>query len=159
MKTYVSLGSNLDNPIQHVSLAIEELAMLPLTTRRCISSLYRTPPLGPASQPDFINAVIGLETELTPHALLQALQAIEQQHGRVRAERWGPRTLDLDILLYASLAQQDATLTLPHPGLTQRAFVLLPLFEIAPDLQLPDGRWLRDCLKEVNSDGIVIAQR
>ncbi|WP_069384940.1 2-amino-4-hydroxy-6-hydroxymethyldihydropteridine diphosphokinase [Halomonas caseinilytica] len=137
---WIGLGSNLDAPRSHVERALSELDQLPLTRRRRASSLYATRPVGPADQPDFINAVAQLETRLSPLALLDQLQALEQRHGRVRERRWGPRTLDLDLLLFDDRRLVTPRLTLPHPEMVKRAFVLVPLAEIAPALVLPDGR-------------------
>ncbi len=131
--TYVGLGSNLADPRSQVSRAIEELARLPGCTLCVRSSLYATVPLGPVDQPDFINAVVSIASSLAPLALLGALQAIEQAHGRQRdGTRWGPRTLDLDLLLYGEDTLDLADLVLPHPEIANRAFVLVPLAEIAP---------------------------
>ncbi len=142
---YIGLGSNLQQHSQQIQAALQALKQLPTTRLIGHSSLYRSPPLGPADQPDYINAVAILSTELSPHALLFLLQAIETQQGRVRnGLRWGPRTLDLDILLYDNLCLTDSRLTLPHPGFYERAFVLCPLYECAPDLVLPNGRPLAD---------------
>ncbi len=134
---YIGIGSNLAGPILQVRRAFSCLDGLPRS--RCIarSPLYRSAPLGPADQPDYVNAVAGLETALPPAQLLAALQAIEHRRGRVRRQRWGPRTLDLDILLYDDLVQDDPRLTLPHPRLAQRRFVLYPLRDIAPGLTIP----------------------
>jgi len=134
---YVGIGSNLGNPLVQVSEALAALAILPQT--RCViqSPWYRSEPLGPPGQPYYINAVAGLETSLAPLVLLSALQAIENTHGRQRTLRWGARTLDLDMLLYGDLVQDDPHLTIPHPRLHERAFVLYPLLDIAPDLRIP----------------------
>ncbi|WP_295448502.1 2-amino-4-hydroxy-6-hydroxymethyldihydropteridine diphosphokinase [uncultured Thiodictyon sp.] len=130
---YIGLGSNLDDPRAQLCRAIHELAGLPGCTLRARSSLYATAPLGPVAQPEFVNAVAVLTTKLTPLALLGALQGIERDHGRVRdGARWGPRTLDLDLLLYGDWQLQLPGLTLPHPEMARRAFVLVPLAEIAP---------------------------
>ncbi len=136
---YVGLGSNLEQPRQQVTEALKELAELPRSRLAAHSSLYLSHPVGPADQPDYINAVAALVTALAPESLLQALQALEQRHGRVRtAERWGPRTLDLDLLLYADSRIQTPRLEVPHPRMAERAFVLVPLAEIAPDnLMIP----------------------
>lgn len=137
---YVGLGSNLDDPAGHVRCALDGLARLPSTRLVASSSLYRSLPMGPQDQPDFVNAAAGLLTTLPPEKLLSALQAIEDAHGRQRASpRWGPRTLDLDLLLYGELRRAGETLALPHPGLAERPFVLIPLLEIAPGLRLPGG--------------------
>lgn len=136
-QAFIALGSNLENPVSQIQQAFDELNQLPVTKLISRSSLYRSAPVGRLDQPDFINAVALIETHLTPHDLLNALLAIEQRHGRVRESLNAPRTLDLDILLYDALQYQDAELTLPHPRMTQRAFVLQPLMEIAPDCHIP----------------------
>lgn len=140
LPAYIGLGSNLDDPRRQLGRALEALAALPETRRVSVSSFYRSPPLGPADQPDYLNAVAGLLTRLAPADLLAALQAIETGQGRRRdGPRWGPRTLDLDLLLHGSAQLATPELTLPHPGLRERAFVLVPLAEVAPGLRLPDG--------------------
>jgi 2-amino-4-hydroxy-6-hydroxymethyldihydropteridine diphosphokinase len=139
VRAYIGLGSNLDDPLSQVRAALTELAQLPHTRLAAVSPLYRTPPMGPADQPDYINAVAALDTELEPLALLDQLQRIELQHGRLRTLRWGPRTLDLDLLLYGERVISNERLTVPHPGLRERPFVIFPLQAIAPGLVLPDG--------------------
>lgn len=135
---YVGIGANLDDPVQQVTRALRELGDLPHTSLTKASSLYCTPPMGPPDQPDYINAVAELQTTLAPLALLDELQRLEQLHRRVRgSERWGPRTLDLDLLIYGEQHIGHPRLTVPHPGLAQRAFVLVPLAEIAPALTVP----------------------
>jgi len=152
---YIGIGANLDGPVQQVSRALNELAALPRTRLVKKSSLYRTPPMGPPDQPDYINAVAELDTWLTPLALLDELQRIEQLHRRVRgAQRWGPRTLDLDLLLYGAQKIEQPRLRVPHPGLAERAFVLLPLVEIAPALAVPGLGALADLKASISSDGI-----
>lgn len=151
---FIGLGSNLDQPARQVVRALSALATLPDTRLVAASSLYRSAPLGPAGQPDYINACAWLETALTPHALLAALQAIEQAHQRLRLERWGPRTLDLDLLLYGDARIATDTLTVPHPGLTQRNFVLQPLAELAPVLCLPDGRGVAALAAQAGWEGL-----
>jgi 2-amino-4-hydroxy-6-hydroxymethyldihydropteridine diphosphokinase len=137
-RVYIGLGSNLDNPLNQVNTAIDSLRELQHSTLINVSSLYISEPMGPADQPDFINAVACLETSLEPNALLNALLAIEDAHGRQRnGERWGARILDLDILLYGDKTIKDDRLTVPHSGLHQRSFVLYPLQEINPDLWIP----------------------
>ena len=133
---FIGIGSNLDNPLLQVQTALRELAQIPNTALIRSSSLYRTPPMGPPDQPDYINAVAALATTLSPTELLDALQALEARHGRVRTIHWGPRTLDLDLLLYGNETVHTARLTVPHPGIAQRAFVVLPLAEIAPALEI-----------------------
>jgi len=134
---FIALGSNLENPIQHIRQAFDELAKLPTSRLLVYSSLYRSAPVGRLDQPDFINAVAQIETALSAHALLDALLAIEQRHGRIRESVNAPRTLDLDILLIDDLQCKDDNLTLPHPRMHQRAFVLQPLMEIYPDCYIP----------------------
>lgn len=135
---FIGIGSNLADPRQQVNSALQELSGLAATRLHSRSALYRSAPMGPQDQPDYINAVARLDTGLTPDALLDALQAIEARHGRERnGERWGPRTLDLDILLYGDRCIDNPRLHVPHPGIADRNFVLYPLAEIAPDLDIP----------------------
>lgn len=136
-QAFIALGSNLENPVFQIQQAFDELKRLPGTRLISCSSLYRSAPVGRLDQPDFINAVALIETQLAPHDLLNALLAIEQRHGRIRESLNAPRTLDLDVLLYDALQYQDTHLTIPHPRMTQRTFVLKPLFEIAPDCNIP----------------------
>ncbi len=138
MRAYVALGSNQDQPERKVREAFEALAVLPGTRIEARSSLYRSPPWGLREQPDFINAVAAIETALQPHELMHALLTIETRAGRVRTgPRWGPRALDLDLLVYGDCVLDWPGLTLPHPRLAERAFVLMPLAEIAPGLDIP----------------------
>lgn len=153
-RVYVGLGSNLADPVNQVERALAALARLPETRCEAVSPLYRTPPMGPPGQPDYINAVAALSTTLAPHRLLDELQAIEHAHARRRAERWGPRTLDLDILLIGEKVLHDERLTVPHPGLAERAFVLLPLCDIAPDLEVPGQGRASSLLARLNPEGI-----
>lgn len=132
---YIGLGSNLDEPRQQVRRASTALAALDPSMR--LSSLYMSAPMGPQDQPRFINAVAEIRTRLSPAALLDELQAIEQAHGRTRERHWGPRTLDLDLLVYGDEIISTSRLVVPHPGLPERAFVLYPLAELAPALQIP----------------------
>lgn len=135
---YIGLGGNLDRPAERIRAARAAIADLPGVTPLACSGLYRSAPMGPADQPDYVNAVMAINTELAPLELLDRLQAIEHAFGRVRlGERWGPRTLDLDILLYGDAILAGDRLTVPHPGLGLREFVLYPLQEIAPDLVIP----------------------
>jgi len=152
---YVALGANLGNPVATVLAAFGALANLPDSRVIRTSSLYRTAPLGITTQPEFINAVAALETTLAPESLLEALFEVEQRFGRQRAEKNGPRTLDLDLLLYDDLELQLPRLTLPHPRLHLRAFVLLPLAEIAPNLQLPKRGSLAAWLPAVSNQSII----
>ena len=143
---YVGLGSNLENPIQQVSKALIELNEIPQTRLLQQSQLYRSDPVGPPGQPDYINAVALLETALEPLDLLDALQSIENAHQRRRIQHWGPRTLDLDLLLYADQQIDLERLQVPHPHMTEREFVLYPLAEIAPEIELPNGIPLQQLL-------------
>lgn len=146
-RVYIGLGSNLATPLEQLRSALAALAALPQTQLVAQSSFYASDPLGPADQPRYVNAVAALDSELSPLALLDALQTIELEQGRTRkAERWGPRTLDLDILLFGERLLDEPRLTVPHYHMHARAFVLYPLAEIAPGLQLPDGRALTELL-------------
>ena len=148
---YIGVGSNLENPEAQVRSAIAELGGLPNTTLALSSSLYRSAPLGPVDQPDFVNAVAAVLTHLSPVELLAALQEIENAHGRKRgAERWGPRTLDLDLLSYGNVREALDELTLPHPGIAQRNFVLLPWQEIAPHYRIPGLATVAELAKQVS---------
>lgn len=152
---YVALGSNLDAPQAQIARGFAALAALPRTTLTARSWLYRTPPWGIVEQPDFVNAAARLATGLDPHALLAALLAIETAAGRVRGVRNGPRVLDLDLLAYDDLQLCDADLVLPHPRLHERAFVLLPLADIAPSLNVPGQGRVVDLLARVDARGCV----
>lgn len=136
---YIALGSNLNQPIEQLQSALQAMGRLPQTKLLKVSSFYQSKPLGPQDQPDYVNAVACIETQLAPLELLDALQHIENEQGRVRLRRWGERTLDLDILLYNNLQLQSARLTIPHYDMKNREFVIIPLQEIAPDLILPCG--------------------
>jgi 2-amino-4-hydroxy-6-hydroxymethyldihydropteridine diphosphokinase len=131
VNAYIGLGSNLQNPQQQLLDAVNEMAIWPDVQALELSPLYRTAPIGPQDQPDFINAVARLRTCLSPSALLKALQGLEQKHGRVRQRHWGERTLDLDILLYGTMQIEQPELSVPHPQLAKRAFVILPLRDVA----------------------------
>jgi 2-amino-4-hydroxy-6-hydroxymethyldihydropteridine diphosphokinase len=152
---YIGLGGNLENPREQVERAFVELASLPQSELLAQSPLYQSRPVGPAGQPDYINAVALIKTQLPPIELLDALQAIEQAHRRVRLEHWGPRTLDLDILLIDNQVLNTERLTVPHPFMTQRSFVLYPLADIAPDLILPCGTALASLIARCDRDGLV----
>jgi 2-amino-4-hydroxy-6-hydroxymethyldihydropteridine diphosphokinase len=156
---YVGLGSNLERPQEQLLRAFDEFSRLPGTCLSASSGLYRNPPMGPVPQPDYVNAVAALETRLSPLELLDGLQAIEQAHGRVRIERWGPRTLDLDLLLYADQIIDEPRLQVPHPGLHERPFVLYPLAEIAPGLTIPGRGPLAEWLARCPSGGLVRIDR
>jgi len=135
---YIGIGSNLDDPEQQVRAAIDALARLPRSTFVGASRLYRTAPWGKADQPAFVNAAAAVSTALSPRELLAALLAIERAQGRVRdGERWGPRVIDLDILVYGDARIDEPGLHVPHPRLAERAFALLPLADLQPDLEIP----------------------
>lgn len=151
---YVGLGSNLVDPGAQVTQGILAIARLSETRIVAQSSLYRSAPMGPPDQPDYINAVAAIETAQTAYDLLASLQAVEARHGRVRGVRWGPRTLDIDILLYGAERISGPGLTVPHPGLSERAFVLYPLYEIAPDLEVPGLGPLAGILRHCAGRGI-----
>lgn len=152
-EAYIALGSNLGDPRAHILQAFIELGELELSELICTSSLYQTPPLGPQDQNDYINAVVKIKTQLAPLPLLQQLLNIEKMHGRERRVRWGARTLDCDLLLYGDIELHEPDLTLPHPEMTRRAFVLLPLGEIAPDLFI-HGKTVSDYLRTIDCVGI-----
>ncbi len=137
VKAWIGLGSNLEQPQQQIKQALEDLGQIRETVVFRQSSLYQSAPMGPQDQPDYVNAVAEITTELTAIQLLRELQAIENQHGRVRNQHWGPRTLDLDLLVYAQTIINEPDLIVPHPGLAEREFVLYPLAEISPDLHIP----------------------
>lgn len=156
---FIAVGSNLADPVTQANDAIEALKQLPKSQFKQSSNLYSSTPMGPQDQPDYINAVVEITTELTPLELLDCTQAIEQEQGRVRKdERWGPRTLDLDIVVYGNEVMDSERLTVPHYGMKEREFVLYPLAEIAPNLTLPCGTRLEDLLKVVEQNGLRIWQ-
>lgn len=147
---FVGLGSNLNEPIHQIQNALIRLKSLSKTHLLKSSSLYQTKPVGHQDQPHYINAVAMLETELSPLELLKALQLIENEHGRVRGkEQWGPRTLDLDLLVYGKKTLNSPELTIPHPRLTERAFVLVPFAEIAAEWMVC-GQVIEDWLKKID---------
>lgn len=153
--TYIGLGSNLQKPKQQLHQALLALDGLPQSYLLAYSSFYQSAPMGPQDQPSFINAVAKLATGLSPLELLKQCQAIENQQGRERKQRWGARTLDLDILLYDHTIMQTETLTLPHYGLQDRDFVLLPLVEIDDNLTLPNGRAIKELLEHCQTYQLV----
>ena len=146
VRCFIGLGSNLEDPVNQIETAFQELAELEFCTLLNKSSLYSSAPVGPQDQPDFVNAVAELETSLEAHALLDQLQGIEQAHQRIRERHWGPRTLDLDLLLYGSEQINTERLTVPHAFMKERSFVLYPLSEINPELEFPDGTPLSQLL-------------
>lgn len=154
---YIGLGSNLSDPQQQIQLAVAALSDINNSELSAISSLYFSRPMGPQDQPDYMNAVAALTTELSPLALLDELQAIENKAGRVRKDnRWGARILDLDILLFGEQVINNERLTVPHYGLELREFVLLPLAEIAPQLILPNGKLITTLSQNIDNNGLKI---
>ena len=146
---YIAIGSNLASPLEQVNAALKALGDIPESRILAVSSFYRTPPLGPQDQPDYLNAAVALKTTLAPEELLNHTQRIELQQGRVRkAERWGPRTLDLDIMLFGNEVINTERLTVPHYDMKNRGFMLWPLIEIAPELVFPDGTILENLLRK-----------
>lgn len=154
-RVLIGLGSNLNSPPRQIKAAIKAISKLPATRLICCAPWYRSRAIGPGSQPPYINTVISIDTTLPPRALLQALQGIEKKQGRKRIVHWGPRTLDLDILLYGRRTMQTRRLHIPHPRLAQRNFVLYPLADIAPELILPNGTTLSKLLANCPPEGIV----
>lgn len=154
-QVFVGLGANLNDPVTQIKSALLALQVIPETQLIAFSSLYSSTPLGPQGQPEYVNAVAKISTKLTPETLLDALQAIEQQQGRERKEeRWGPRTLDLDIILFGEQIINTERLTIPHYHFHLREFVLYPLYQIAPELHLPDGTALSALLSQVPDKGL-----
>ncbi len=154
---YIGLGSNLANPKQQIHHAIDAIENIPDSEISTVSQLYFSRPMGPQDQPDYMNAVLALDTELSPIDLLDALQAIENNAGRIRKDnRWGPRVLDLDILLYGDQHINTERLTIPHYGLKVREFVLIPMAEIAPQLTLPDGSSVKHLSDNIDTNDLKI---
>ncbi|AOW77461.1 2-amino-4-hydroxy-6-hydroxymethyldihydropteridine pyrophosphokinase [Colwellia sp. PAMC 20917] len=154
---YVGLGSNLSDPQKQIELAVASLTQIKNTTLDGVSSLYFSRPMGPQDQPDYMNAVASLTTDLNPLDLLNELQAIENNAGRVRKDnRWGARILDLDMLLYDNQTINHERLTVPHYGLELREFVLLPLAELSPKLTLPNGKPVLALSQAIATNGLKI---
>ncbi|HEY2417521.1 MAG TPA: 2-amino-4-hydroxy-6-hydroxymethyldihydropteridine diphosphokinase [Steroidobacteraceae bacterium] len=152
---YVGLGSNLDEPATQVRRALKALAELPQTRLVRCSSLYRSTPMGPVTQPDFINAAAGLLTQWQASQFFGALRTLERELGRTAPhERWGPRRIDLDLLLFAQVRQEGPELQLPHPGIVNRNFVLYPLAEVAPELPVPGCGRVAELAARVSPNGI-----
>jgi len=145
---YLGLGSNINGPVQQLECAIRILGQQARCKILALSSFYSNPPMGPAQQPDYVNAVVCIDTDFSPGQLMDNLQAIEMQQGRKRGVRWGPRCLDIDILLYEQISLDSERLKIPHPGLCERNFVLYPLQEIAPDLNIPGKGHIIDLIKD-----------
>ncbi|MEP0354252.1 2-amino-4-hydroxy-6-hydroxymethyldihydropteridine diphosphokinase [Paraglaciecola sp.] len=155
IQVFIGLGSNLAKPLQQLKVAVDALGSLPDSRLLKVSSFYSSQPMGPQDQPDYVNSVALIETQLLPDVLLDHTQAIENEQGRQRkGERWGPRTLDLDILLYGSQTINTERLIVPHYGMQQREFVLYPMFEIAPNLILPNDKTLDDLISITPKNGL-----
>ncbi len=153
-RVYIGLGSNLGDPPIQIKSALDSITDIPETRLLEVSSFYRSKPVGPQDQPEYINAVALLDTELTPEALLDQLQAIENIHGRERKVRWGARTLDLDILLVEDVVICTSRLIVPHPQMHCRGFVLLPLHEIEPAAVITGKGMVRDLLEEIDTSDL-----
>ncbi len=151
---FVGIGSNLGDRVAHVTFASRELARLPRTRLVSVSPWFSSAPVGPGAQGDYLNGVAELRSSLSPDALLQHLQRIEKAAGRVRTQRWGARTLDLDLLLHGQHRRQSMRLTLPHPRIAERNFVVFPLCELAPSLRLPDGSRVQSLRARLGSAGL-----
>lgn len=152
---FLGLGSNLASPLQQLQRCVDAMGSLDQVDLIAVSPFYGSKAIGPGEQPDYVNGAAHIRTTLPADVLLKALQGIEQQHGRERGPvRWLPRTLDLDILLYGDQMIDQPHLHIPHPRMQERNFVLLPLFDLAPDLILPDGKSLRDLVQQCGNDGI-----
>jgi 2-amino-4-hydroxy-6-hydroxymethyldihydropteridine diphosphokinase len=155
VRAYIGIGSNLNDPVAQVKEAIEELGLLPDSLLAARSSLYGSKPMGPQDQPEYVNAVAALDTLLSAPELLHDLQRIETQQGRERTtKQWGPRILDLDLLLYGKRVFNSPELTLPHPGLHERDFVIIPLAEIAGNLNIPGKGMLSTLIKNVENHSL-----
>ena len=149
---YIGLGSNLDQPLEQVEQAFNELAQHPYLRHVRLSNIYQSKPVGPQDQPDFINAVAFAQTQLGPHDVLDCLQALEHAHGRKRVRHWGERSLDLDLLLYGNATIKTPRLTVPHAHMLERSFVLYPLADLAPDMCFENGTTLKQYLKNLEFD-------
>ncbi len=156
MRTTLGLGGNLDNPVRAMALALRTLDARADCQVVSVSRLYRTPPWGKTDQSFFYNSCAAVDTTLTPEALLDVCLDIERQMKRVRIERWGPRTIDIDVLTYGDLEQAEPLLTIPHPRMVERGFVLMPLADFAADLVVK-GRAISDWLQDVDVEGIEVA--
>lgn len=154
---YIGLGANLSDPAQQIRNAVTAIEQIPQSSISVVSQLYASRPMGPQDQPDYMNAVLALNTKLSPLTLLDHLQAIENKAGRVRKdERWGPRILDLDIILFGKQVINNDRLTVPHYGMKEREFVLVPLAEIAPALILPCGTNVLELSQQIATNGLKI---
>lgn len=156
IEAYIGLGSNLHQPLQQVLDAISELKTHRHLQNLQVSTIYASKPVGPQDQPDFINAVARINTQLGPHDLLDVLQSLEQLHGRQRKRHWGERTLDLDLLTYGNAEIRTPRLTVPHPLLFERSFVLYPFNDLAPNFLFNDGLMLNHYLQMVAFDLVAV---
>ncbi len=152
---YVGLGSNQDNPSQQIAYAQQQLGLLDGCKILVASSCFVSRPMGPQDQDDYCNSVVCLQTRLAPEELLTALQSIEKKLGRQRKVKWGPRVIDLDLLLYGDDEIETAGLTVPHPGIAERDFVLVPLEEIAPDQRVPGKGLVKELLSQLKETYLV----
>ncbi|MGO2234667.1 2-amino-4-hydroxy-6-hydroxymethyldihydropteridine diphosphokinase [Marinomonas sp. UCMA 3892] len=155
MHAYIGLGSNLENPVAQLDRAIDTLKKHDDLKNLRVSSIYGSKPVGPQDQPDYINAVATFETNLSPIDLLDLLQSIEQSQRRVRERHWGPRTLDLDLLLYGQETILSPRLTVPHPFMLERGFVIKPLSDLAPDMLLANGKTVTEQLQQLDTNDLV----
>jgi len=151
---YIGLGSNLNDPLTQIDQAVARLGALQCVSSLRCSPLYGSQAIGPGDQPDYVNAVVRMDVQLPPLALLKKLQAIEHDQGRQRGVHWGPRTLDLDLLLYGTRCIDSEVLQVPHPHLYSRNFVLFPLYDIAEDLVFPNGLSLSSLINTLSADGL-----
>jgi len=155
IRVYIGIGSNLNDPIAQVLEAVEELEMIPDTILAERSSLYSGKPMGPGDQPDYVNAVVAMDTLLSAAELHEALIRIEDLQGRTReGDKWGPRIIDLDLLLYGNHSIDTATLTVPHPGMHERDFVIIPLEEVAGNLKIPGRGHLYSLINKCKSHSL-----
>lgn len=150
---YIALGSNLDDPLEQIKQAVGKLKKFAIRFEN--SPFYGSKPIGPQDQPNYVNAVVKFETDLSPIALLDKLQRIENEQGRVRLRRWGERTLDLDIILYGNQQIQTERLTVPHIEMKNREFVIVPMFDLSPELVLPTGEKLADIYSQFKDHQMV----
>jgi 2-amino-4-hydroxy-6-hydroxymethyldihydropteridine diphosphokinase len=155
---YIALGSNLDGPREQVLSAYEHIGRLPATRLEARSRLYATRPMGPQDQPDFINGAAGVLTQLEPKVLLESLLEIERQMGRVRREQWGPRLIDLDLVWMVGAVIHEPGLIVPHPGVSSRNFVLYPLSDIAPTLDIPGHGRVAELKARSGAEGISVVE-
>lgn len=155
---YIALGSNLNEPVAQLDAAVLAISQLSQSQLLHVSPYYASKPMGPQDQSDYVNAVLSIETQLEPLVLLDELQRIENEQGRIRLRRWGERTLDLDMLLYGKLEMQSERLTLPHYDLQNREFVVVPLFDIAPELVLPNGSAVKNLRENFNAHNMLVVK-